>query len=80
VPVIATRTTPWREIEARGCGLWVEQSGAGIAAAIRALMDDPERRARMGERAAAFAREQYGWDAIAPAMARLYADVTGGAK
>ena len=79
VPVIATRTTPWREIEARGCGLWVEQSGPGIAAAIRALMDDPDRRARMGERASAFAREQYGWDAIAPAMARLYSSVTGDA-
>jgi hypothetical protein len=30
----------------------------------------------MGERAAAFAREQFGWDAIAPAMARLYSELT----
>ena len=30
----------------------------------------------MGERAAAFARERYSWDAIAPQMARLYADLT----
>ena len=76
VPVIATRTTPWREIEARECGFWVEQTAPAIAAAIRALVDDPARRARMGERAAAFAHEQYGWDAIAPAMARLYSDLT----
>lgn len=75
VPVIATRTTPWREIEARDCGFWVEQTAPAIAAAIRTLVDDPARRARMGERAAAFAREQFGWDAIAPAMARLYADL-----
>jgi glycosyltransferase involved in cell wall biosynthesis len=75
VPVIATRTTPWREIDTHECGFWVEQSAAAIAAAIRTLVDDPARRAGMGERAAAFARQQYGWDAIAPVMARLYSDV-----
>jgi glycosyltransferase involved in cell wall biosynthesis len=80
VPVIATRTTPWQEIEACGCGLWVEQSGPAIAAAIRVLMDDPDRRARMGERASALAREQYGWDAIAPAMVRLYSELNGATK
>jgi glycosyltransferase involved in cell wall biosynthesis len=76
VPVIATRTCPWSEIETHECGLWVEQSAPAIAAAIRALADDPPRRARMGERAAAFARNHYSWDAIAPRMARLYADLT----
>jgi glycosyltransferase involved in cell wall biosynthesis len=76
VPVIATRTTPWREIEARDCGFWVEQTAPAIAAAIRMLVDDPVRRTRMGDRAAALAREQYGWDAIAPAMARLYSELT----
>ena len=75
VPVVATRTTPWRQIEARDCGFWVEQTAPAIAAAIRTLVDDPARRARMGERAAAFAHEQYGWDAIAPAMARLYSEL-----
>jgi glycosyltransferase involved in cell wall biosynthesis len=72
VPVIATRTTPWQDVDTRDCGFWVEQTAAAIAAAIRTLVDDPVRRARMGERAAALAREQYGWDAIAPVMARLY--------
>jgi glycosyltransferase involved in cell wall biosynthesis len=76
VPVIATRTCPWSEIGTRGCGLWVEQTAPAIAAAIRTLADDPVRRARMGERAAAFARDQYSWDTIAPQMARLYADLT----
>lgn len=75
VPVIATRTCPWREIEAHGCGFWVEQTAPAIAAAIRLLADDPRRRAEMGERAAGFARERYSWDAIAPRMARLYADL-----
>jgi len=75
VPVVVTRTCPWSEIEARACGFWVEQTAPAIAAAIRTLADDPVRRASMGARAAAFARDRYSWDAIAPQMARLYADL-----
>jgi glycosyltransferase involved in cell wall biosynthesis len=76
VPAIVTRTCPWREIETEGCGLWVDQTVAAIAAALNDLAGDPARRARMGERAMAFARTRYAWDAIAPQMARLYADLT----
>ena len=76
VPVVATKTTPWRELEERGCGFWVEQTAPAIADALRALASEPGRRREMGERAAVFAREAFGWDAVAPAMARLYADLT----
>lgn len=75
VPVIATRTCPWRELETRDCGLWVEQTAPAIAAAIRSLVADPARRAAMGERAAAVARDHYSWDALAPRMAQLYAGI-----
>jgi glycosyltransferase involved in cell wall biosynthesis len=75
VPVVVTRTCPWSEVEAQGCGFWVEQTAPAIAAALRELADDPRRRALMGERARAFARERYSWDAIAPQMARIYADL-----
>ena len=76
VPVVATNTTPWRELEERGCGFWVEQSAPAIANALRVLASEPGRRRQMGERAAMFAREAFGWDAVAPGMARLYADLT----
>ena len=76
VPVIATRTCPWSEIETNGCGFWVEQTAPAIAAAMSALADDPALRIRMGERGEAFAHDRYSWDAIAPRMARLYADLT----
>ena len=59
VPVIATRTCPWSQLEAHQCGLWVEQTAAAIAAGIETLAADAPRRARMGERAANLAREQY---------------------
>src|SRR3954468_16209787 len=72
VPVVATRTCPWRELETHDCGLWVEQTAPAIAAAIRLLADDPVRRAGMGERGARFAREQYSWDAIALTMRAAY--------
>lgn len=75
VPVVVTRTCPWSEVETHECGFWVEQTAAAIAAAIGTLVRDPVRRARMGERAAAFARDRYCWDTIAPRMARLYEDV-----
>jgi glycosyltransferase involved in cell wall biosynthesis len=75
VPVVATRTCPWSVLEARECGFWVEQSAPAIAAALRALAADPLRRARMGERAATFAREHYGWDAAAHLMVAEYTRV-----
>jgi glycosyltransferase involved in cell wall biosynthesis len=75
VPVVVTRTCPWSEIETHECGFWVEQTAPAIAAAIGTLAGDPVRRARMGERAAAFARDRYSWDTIAPRMARLYEGV-----
>jgi glycosyltransferase involved in cell wall biosynthesis len=75
VPVVATKTTPWRELEARDCGFWVDQAAPAIADALRVLAAEPERRARMGERAAVFARAAFTWDAIAPAMVRLYSDL-----
>jgi glycosyltransferase involved in cell wall biosynthesis len=76
VPVIATRTCPWSDLEARHCGFWVEQTAEAIAESILTLANDPDRRARMGARAAAVARDEYSWDALAPRMARLYADLT----
>jgi glycosyltransferase involved in cell wall biosynthesis len=75
VPVIATRTCPWREIEVHGCGRWVDQTPAAVAGAIRELADDPSLRRAMGARAAAFARERYSWDSIARTMTGIYSDV-----
>jgi len=76
VPVIATRTTPWSELETNGCGFWVEQTAPAIAGALSALVRDPSLRKNMGERGAAFARDRYSWDAVASRMARLYSDLT----
>jgi glycosyltransferase involved in cell wall biosynthesis len=78
VPVVATRTCPWSALEASESGFWVEQSAPAIAAALRTLAHDPARRGRMGQHAAAFARDQYGWDAAAQLMATAYNRVLTG--
>jgi glycosyltransferase involved in cell wall biosynthesis len=75
VPVIATRTCPWREIEVHGCGRWVDQSASAIAGAIRELADDPPLRRAMGARGTALACERYSWDSVARTMTGIYSDV-----
>jgi glycosyltransferase involved in cell wall biosynthesis len=75
IPVIATRTCPWRELEVHDCGRWVDQTPIAIADAIRDLADDSSMRRAMGARAAAFARTRYSWDSIAHAMTGIYADM-----
>jgi glycosyltransferase involved in cell wall biosynthesis len=75
VPVVATRTCPWSDIERHECGLWVEQSADAIANALSTLAGDPTRRLQMGARAENFARERFSWDTIAPRMLHLYADL-----
>jgi glycosyltransferase involved in cell wall biosynthesis len=74
-PVVVTRTCPWPEIESQGCGLWVEQSAAGIAAGLRAVADNPARAKQMGLAGAQFAREHYGWDVIGRSIAGLYEEI-----
>ena len=75
VPVIATRTCPWPELETQACGRWVEQTPAAIADAIRDLADDPAMRRAMGQRGFAFARDRYSWDSVARTMTGIYAGV-----
>jgi len=75
VPVVATRTCPWRDIEVHDCGRWVDQTPAAVADAIGDLADDPPQRRAMGMRAAALAQDRYSWDSIARTMAGIYSSV-----
>ena len=77
VPVVVTRTCPWHEVEAHGCGFYVEQSAAGIAQALRELAGNRFLAAGMGARGAALVRDRYSWDAIGRQMAAHYSNVLG---
>ena len=78
VPVIATRGTPWEELESQRCGWWVEVGVEPLAAALRAatgLTDDIRR--QMGLRGKRLVTAQYSWGRIAGEMLSAYKWVLG---
>jgi glycosyltransferase involved in cell wall biosynthesis len=48
-----------------------------LAEAVLALLDDPERRRRLGEAARAHARAAFGWDRLVREMEALYSEIAG---
>jgi glycosyltransferase involved in cell wall biosynthesis len=70
VPVIAGRGTPWAELESRGCGLWVENSPASLAEAVRRLRTEPLE--DMGRRGREWMAGSFGWKAVASSMVAIY--------
>ena len=50
--------------------------GADLAERIRELLDDPARRARMGEAARRRAEERYSLPTVAQSLVRLYRDLS----
>ena len=79
VPVVATRTCPWEEIETVGAGFWVAQEPEAVAAGMRTLLDDPARARAMGERGRALVGRRYAWDAVAADLAEWYRAAVHGA-
>lgn len=70
VPVIASKGTPWSGVEAHGCGLWVENDPATLAAAIERMSRMPL--GEMGERGRRWMEEEFTWETVAREMLRLY--------
>lgn len=73
VPVVVTRTCPWAEVEMAGCGFWVDQTAAAIAASLARLLSDRALARVMGARGPALVRERYSWESIGRRMAEHYA-------
>ena len=84
VPVITTKGTPWKELEDRKCGKWIDLLGEGsnpsdwpaLDSALEGMMSmtDDERR-EMGERGRRLVEEKYTWDAVVNAMLKGYEEV-----
>ncbi len=75
IPVIASHGTPWRDIEKHGCGMWVDNSPASLAAAITQLHRAPLR--EMGDRGRAWMESEFSWQSIGERMLALYEEVIG---
>ena len=76
VPVVATKGTPWRELETARCGWWIDVGVEPLAAALREAMalSDAER-AAMGARGRALVAAKYQWPAIGRQMLAAYRGV-----
>lgn len=81
VPVITTKGTPWKELEDRRCGKWIDLPVEGsnpsdwpaLVSALEGMMSmtDDERRG-MGARGRRLVEEKYTWDAVVKAMEKGY--------
>ena len=81
VPVITTHGTPWKDLEDRKCGKWIDLPEEGsnpsawpaLVMALEEMMSlsDDERR-QMGERGRRLVEEKYTWAAVVKAMVKGY--------
>ena len=75
LPVIASRNTPWREIEVAGAGAWVKNTPEDFAAAVQRLLDG--NRVEMREMAQSLAR-RYDISVIASRFKEIYEEMANG--
>lgn len=72
-PVVASRGTPWKDLECYGCGRWVENDTDSLADALSEILSaSPERRRDMGEQGKKLVREKYEATIVGQQMASLY--------
>lgn len=76
VPVVASRGTPWAEVEKHGCGLWVENTPESLAVALGEIKSRDL--AEMGKRGRAWMARQFSWDSVANRMLNLYERLASG--
>ncbi len=72
VPVVASRFTPWAELEDVRCGRWVENSPTELANAIETYLRSPDLARIEGERGRALVERRYTWEAVARSMIDVY--------
>lgn len=70
VPVVASRGTPWADVEKNQCGLWVENNAESLAQAIIRIRGMAL--STMGERGRDWMMREFSWDALANEMMGVY--------
>lgn len=75
VPVIASRGTPWAQLETKECGLWVYNDPASIASATERIATMPLD--EMGARGRRWMEELYSWDRATDELLDLYGQMIG---
>lgn len=81
IPVMASKGTPWEELNTYRCGWWVDNDVDTIASAMRAAIELPEAERRaMGERGRQLIINHYSVDVVAAQMKAVYEWLMGGVK
>lgn len=70
VPVIASRGTPWADVETRGCGFWVNNDPDSLADSINRISHLDL--GAMGARGREWMKCEFSWEAVAGKMLELY--------
>ena len=73
VPVIATRGTPWEDLNTSRCGWWVPLGVEPLANGLRqAMMMADTERIELGRRGRELVRAKYSWSRVAEQMYAVY--------
>lgn len=81
IPVMASKGTPWEELNTYRCGWWVDNDVDTIASTMRAAIELPEEERRaMGERGRQLIINHYSVEVVAAQMKSVYEWLLGGTK
>jgi glycosyltransferase involved in cell wall biosynthesis len=79
IPVIASKGTPWEELNTHGCGWWVDNDVETLATTIQKAVETPENiRIEMGKRGQELVKNNYSVEVVAAKMIRLYQWILNG--
>jgi glycosyltransferase involved in cell wall biosynthesis len=77
-PVIVGKGAPWSGVEAHRCGWWVGSDEIALAEGLMAALSTPDEVLdEMGQRGAAWMKQDFSWDKIGVEMARVYDWILG---
>lgn len=69
-PIIASRNTPWKEIENHNCGYWIENTPEEVSKAIEAMLNADYK--EMGNRGKEYSHNEFEWGNIAGKFAEIF--------
>jgi glycosyltransferase involved in cell wall biosynthesis len=81
IPVIASKGTPWEELNIHHCGWWVDNDVDTLAATIEEAIHLPENeRIAMGKRGQELIKNNYSVEVVSKKMIRLYDWILNGGE
>jgi glycosyltransferase involved in cell wall biosynthesis len=73
IPVIASKGTPWEELNTHNCGWWVDNDIDTLSETIKKAIETPENvRLEMGKRGQELVKDNYSVEVVSKKMIRLY--------